>query len=140
MTALRMQYDSDFEYARQVGEALGVEINPYNNSLLVSCLVREVSSWFDNQEEVIEEITGFMYDRYFGRYLGKQVISFEELWYSIEKPSTNTTEDEEYCLYPPLTPFPILDEGDSTGERCRYMCVKHKSLVKCNECLKKIHE
>ena len=67
MSALQMQHDSDIDYAENVAEAMGVEINPYNNSLLVNCLVDELVSWFDNPEAVNEEIRRFMYELDFDR-------------------------------------------------------------------------
>ena len=76
MTALQVQYDSDITYACQVGEAMGVEINPYNNTLLVESLVKVIDSWFD--EDVISEINSFMYDMNFGRH--GEGMDFKKLW------------------------------------------------------------
>lgn len=66
MSSLQMQYDSDMDYAEKVAEAMGVEINPYNNSLLVNRLVEELASWFDNPEAAKQEINRFMHELDFG--------------------------------------------------------------------------
>jgi len=80
LSALRLQHDSDVEYAKQVGEAIGAEINPYNNSLLVNCLIQELGTWFIKGDQAINEINRFMYDQNFGRHKGVPVIEPEDLW------------------------------------------------------------
>lgn len=66
MEVLREQHDSDRDYAKDLGEAMGTEINPYNNSLLVNCLVDELASWFEYFDSK-PDILRFIYELDFGR-------------------------------------------------------------------------
>lgn len=81
---LRTQHDSDIEYAKCVGEALGVEINPYNNSLLVNNIISMLASWFKNSKEAKFEIDRYIYELNFGRHKGAELITTEILWLRLQ--------------------------------------------------------
>lgn len=95
MDAIREQHDSDVAYAVQLGEALGAEIRPYNNSLLVDSLVHMLASVFPDQKKAREEINHFMYELDFGRYHGADVVTIEDLWQILENKMTCLHCDEE---------------------------------------------
>lgn len=82
---IQTQLNSDNDYAKNLGEALGVEINPYNNSLLVNLLVDVIGSWFENKTDVISKVNHFMYDMNFGRLNGKSLVTIEDTWIWINK-------------------------------------------------------
>lgn len=108
------QHISDIDYAKNVGEAMGVELNPYNNSRAIDCVLDLLCDRFNNLEEAKSEIRGFMYDRCFGYLNGEQLLSAEDLWDNLIK-SIGLKEG------------PIL-------KKCKNFCKKEKSLIMCNKC------
>lgn len=85
---LHEQHLSDVDYATNVGEAMGVELNPYNNSRLIECILDMLCDGFHNPESSKQEIKRFMYEQNFGRSMHKFKIgndqrNYELLWKSL---------------------------------------------------------
>lgn len=80
---IKDQQDSDIKYADQVGEAMGVDYHPYNNSLLVNALIKVVSGWFDNSDVAFQEISKFIFDFEFGECKDCEHITISSLWYDL---------------------------------------------------------
>jgi len=81
---LQEQHDKDVEFVKDATHAFKTEFNPYDNSLLVNHIIKELASWFDNIDLAIGEITRFMYELDFGRKSEGSKEPIMELWEILE--------------------------------------------------------
>ncbi len=62
LNSIKLQLEIDKQFAKELGQVLGAETNPYNNSLLYNALVDIMAGWFNNPEASKEEINRFIHE------------------------------------------------------------------------------
>lgn len=81
MNSLMGQRDYDKAWSRSVSHTFKVDLVPtYDNELLVSLVVLNISYWFQNTVEVEQEIYRFINELDFGRCDGCDIPNAEKLW------------------------------------------------------------